>query len=132
MDRTAHILSVCTSCRHAGSECRPGRELIAQLRAAMSVAYVTVSEEFEVSGVAAIADCDRPCTTAYHATAKATYLFGDVDPDEDIGDLLAFARQYCGPKDGWCSSITRSGKLPDAKLARRPAALIIATMESVQ
>lgn len=127
-----HRITVCTSCSHKGSACRPGLELIARLRTALSDAGGIVGRDFEVSGVGCMAGCDRPCTVAYQATAKATYLFGDIAPDEDVDDLIAFARQYRDLEDGWCSSTTRPGKLRRATIARVPAALIVAEKGPVQ
>ena len=119
-----HRITICTSCRHKGTNCRPGYELIEKLRAAIEQAGDAVPEEFEVSGVACMAGCDRPCTVAYHGTKKATYLFGDVDPETDIGDLVEFAKQYAYLHDGWCSSVDRQGKLRKTTLARIPAAIV--------
>ena len=120
----SHRITICTSCRHKGSDCRPGYELIARLRAAIEAAGDSVTEDFEVSGVACMAGCDRPCTVAYHGTRKATYLFGDIEPDTDIDDLVAFAQHYAVLHDGWCSSVDRPGKLRKSTLARVPAAMI--------
>lgn len=120
-----HRITVCTSCRHKGSTCRPGYQLIDNLRRAIEVAGDAVTEDFEISGVACMAGCDRPCTVAYHGTRKATYLFGDIDPDTDIDDLVAFARQYAYLHDGWCSSVDRPGKLRKSTLARVPAAMMV-------
>lgn len=119
-----HLITICTSCRHKGTECRHGYDLIKRLRQAIATAGDTVPEVFEISGVACMAGCDRPCTVAYHGTRKATYLFGDIDPDTDIEDLVAFARQYACSHDGWCSSVDRPGKLRKTTLARVPAAIV--------
>ena len=119
-----HRITICTSCRHKGTDCRPGYELIDKLRRAIEAAGDTVPETFEVSGVACMAGCDRPCTVAYHGTRKATYLFGDIDPETDIEDLVTFANQYSYLNDGWCSSVDRPGKLRRSTLARVPAAMI--------
>ena len=119
-----HRITICTSCRHKGTQCRPGYELIEKLRQAIAQAGDAVPEEFEISGVACMAGCDRPCTVAYHGSRKATYLFGDIDPATDVDDLVAFARQYAFLQDGWCSSVDRPGKLRQTTLARVPAAII--------
>jgi len=121
---TSHRISVCITCKHKETACQPGYELIAKLRAAIDAAGDSVPEEFEVSGVACLAGCDRPCTVAYHGSRKATYLFGDVDAEDDIDDLVAFARQYAHLHDGWCSSFDRPGKLKTSTLARVPACVI--------
>lgn len=121
---STHQITVCTSCRHKGDSCRPGYELIERLRAAIAAAGDAIPEEFEISGTACMAGCDRPCTVAYVGSRKATYLFGDIDPDEDISDLVEFARQYAFLNDGWCSSVDRPGKLRKNTLARVPASMI--------
>lgn len=120
-----HRITICTSCRHKGTQCRPGYELIERLRQAMALAGDTVPASFEVSGVACMAGCDRPCTVAYHGPRKATYLFGDIDPNTDIEDLVVFAKQYAYLHDGWCSSVDRPGKLRKSTLARVPAATTV-------
>lgn len=119
-----HRITICTTCRHKGTECRPGYELIDRLRQAISRAGDAVPVEFQISGVACMAGCDRPCTVAYHGTKKATYLFGDIDPATDIEDLVAFAQHYAYLHDGWCASVDRPGKLRKSTLARIPAAII--------
>lgn len=120
-----HRIIVCTSCRHKGSDCRPGHKLITNLRAAIEAAGAVVGDDFEVSGVACMAGCDHPCTLAYQATKKATYLFGDIDPNEDIDDLVAFAEHYHALKDGWSTAKHWPQKLRQNTLARVPAAMIV-------
>ena len=120
-----HRITVCTSCKHKGTECRLGYELIEKLRRAIAAAGDTIAEDFAVSGVACMAGCDRPCTVAYHGTQKATYLFGDMTPEDDIDDLVDFAKHYALLHDGWCSSMDRPGKLRNSTLARVPAALMV-------
>ncbi|QDG76692.1 DUF1636 domain-containing protein [Labrenzia sp. PHM005] len=122
---TSHRITVCTSCRHKGSNCKPGYDLIEKLQAALQTAGKFVSDDFEISGVACMAGCSRPCTVAFHGSQKATYLFGDIDPEEDVTDLITFARQYAELPDGWCSSGERPGKLRRTALARVPAAIIV-------
>ena len=119
-----HRITICTSCRHKGTECRPGYDLIERLRQAIAKAGDAVPETFEISGVACMAGCDHPCTVAYHGTKKATYLFGDIDPETDIDDLVSFAKQYAYLSDGWCSSVDRPDKLRKSTLARVPAAIM--------
>jgi len=99
--------------------------LIEKLRRAIAAAGDSIAEDFAVSGVACMAGCDRPCTVAYHGTQKATYLFGDMTPEDDIDDLVAFAQQYAELGDGWCSSLDRPGKLRSSTLARVPAAMLV-------
>jgi predicted metal-binding protein len=118
-------ITVCVSCRHAGHEYRPGRALIERLKQALNAADPVCASAFEISGVACMAGCDRPCTVAYHGAQKATYLFGDIDPDKHIDDLIAFAKQYRDLEDGWCSSSSRPKGLSGKTLARVPASMIV-------
>lgn len=120
----SHRISVCITCKHKGTDCKPGYELIAKLREAIDQAGDAIPEDFEISGVACMAGCDRPCTVAYHASRKATYLFGDIEADTDVGDLVDFAKQYAHLHDGWCTSFDRPGKLKKTTLARVPASFI--------
>lgn len=123
----SHRISVCISCRHKGDDCRPGYALIARLRAAIDRAGDAIGDDFEISGVACMAGCDHPCTVAYYGSRKATYLFGDIDPDDHIDDLIAFARQFASPGDGWCSSGQRPKGLENRTLARVPASILRTT-----
>jgi len=118
-----HRVKVCTSCRRKGTEVRPGYQLIEPLRQGIASAGDAVPEEFEVSGVACMVGCERPCTVAYHCSQKATYLFGDVDPETGVDDLVTFAKQYAYLHDGWCSSVDRPKGLRKSTLARVPAAI---------
>ncbi|MDN3719763.1 DUF1636 domain-containing protein [Roseibium salinum] len=108
-----------------GGDCRPGFELICKLQQALRRAAPVTGDDFEVSGTACMAGCSRPCTIAFKASAKATYLFGDIDPETDIDDLVAFAQLYREQEDGWCVSGQRPGKLRGSTLARIPAAMIV-------
>ncbi len=118
-----HLITICTSCWHKGTGCRPGYELIECIRHIIAEAGDAVPEEFKKSAVAWMAGCDHPCTVAHHGTRKPTYLFGDIDPETDITDLVTFGRQYAHLCDGWCSSVDPSGKLCKSTLARVPAAI---------
>lgn len=119
-----HKITICTSCKHKGTACQPGFELTEKLRAAMAAAGEAITEDFEISGVACLVGCDRPCTVAYHGSRKATYLFGDVDPDVDVSDLVSFAQQFAHLHDGWRSSRDRPAEPRTSMLERVPAAII--------
>jgi predicted metal-binding protein len=127
-----HKITVCTSCKHKGTECRPGFALIKKLRATINAAGNAIPEDFEVSGVACMAGCDRPCMVAYHGSRKATYLLGDIDPAVDIDDLVTFAQQYAYLHDGWCSLVDRPGRLRKHTLARAPSAIIALETSNVR
>ncbi|MBO9398629.1 DUF1636 domain-containing protein [Shimia sp. R9_2] len=125
MNRTpTHRITVCTSCRHKGETCKPGYELIAKLRTAIAAAGDSIAEDFEITGTARVAACDRPCTVAYHATRSASYLFGDITPDEDIDALMDFARQHDALDDGWGGPVEVPDMLCAPNLSRVPATIM--------
>jgi predicted metal-binding protein len=132
MDRTKHIITVYTSCQHKGASCRRRLELIATLRAVLDAAGELLASDFEISGVACMAGCDRPYAVAYHATAKAIYLFCDITPEIDFPDLVDFADQCRALDDGSYPSTTRLGKFRTSTLARVPSTPIISRAVALQ
>ncbi|GAB1480724.1 hypothetical protein MASR2M74_33070 [Paracoccaceae bacterium] len=89
-----HQMLVCTVCRHSGTACAPGLVLLDRLRRAIATA--APGEAFEISGTACLTGCTAAggtgCTVGWRATAKATWFFGDIDPDQPIEVLIAFAQ----------------------------------------
>ena len=96
-----HRITVCTQCPHRNSDCKLGLKLIRQLDTVISLADGLVDDGFEISGTASVSGCNAGCTFAYHATLNKTYVFGGIDPEEDIYDLVAYADLV--DEDGWCS-----------------------------
>jgi predicted metal-binding protein len=129
-----HQILVCKACKHKGQSCKPGHALLKKLREAIAAAGM--DDSFEVSGTACLAGCvpdhGKPCVVAYRATAKATWMFGDIDPDQPIDDLIAFSRLYEGLADGWCSGADCPPRLCDNTLARVPAAMIVTRQGTIQ
>lgn len=121
-----HRISVCTACRPKGQNEKPGMGLITKLSEQLSITDPALAEQFKVSGVACMAGCDRPCTVGFHASNKATYLFGDIEGEEDLASLVEFAALYACLHDGWCSSVDRPARLRKKTLARVPASLFAA------
>lgn len=129
-----HQILVCKACKHHGAACAPGFELLKNLRAAIATAGL--ADDFEISGTACLGGCvgarGAPCVVAWRATAKATWLFGDIDPDQPLDDLIAFARLYAAREDGWMGGKALPVTLCDTTLARIPAAIIVTREGPVQ
>jgi predicted metal-binding protein len=119
-----HTITVCTDCRITGKPCRPGLELLAQLNESLAALKQPLDRDFSVSGTACMAGCTRPCTIAFQASGKATYLFGDILPDQNIEDLVAFAAVYAGLPDGLTREAERPRGLNGKTIARVPAAFL--------
>lgn len=125
MSADSHRIFVCTSCRHKGGNCRPGYELLRQLQDAMDKTVPVVGDDFEISGTALLTGCFRPCTVAFRASGKTTYLFGDVDPDPDIDTLVAFADGYRALETDRAVSGRELRQHQRPVLTRSPAAMIV-------
>ena len=127
-----HQILVCKACKHRGEACAPGFQLLKRLRAAIATAGL--APDFEVTGTACLAGCvtehGAPCVLGWRASAKATWLFGDIDPDQPFDDLIAFSKLYAARQDGWLSGRDLPPGLRDTTLARIPAAMIV-TQEGV-
>lgn len=129
-----HQILVCKACKHKGQACKPGFQLLKELRAAIAMA--DLGETFEVSGTACLAGCvpdhGEPCVVGYRATGKATWLFGDIDPDQPLDELVEFARTYAALEDGWLNGRDLPQRLCDTTLARIPAAIIVTREGALQ
>ena len=77
-EQMRHNILVCQACRHTGSPCLPGIELLTKLRAAIQASGLGAA--FEVSGTACLAACARrgyqPCTVAWRASDCAPAYSG--------------------------------------------------------
>lgn len=120
-----HIITVCTDCRITGTACRPGLQLLASLNESLSRMGVASGSDFSIAGTVCMAGCQRPCTIAFQASGKATYLFGDIAPDTDIAALVDFAMIYAQRPDGLTREAERPRGLGGKTIARIPAALLV-------
>ncbi len=129
--KTQHQLILCTTCRRTGTDCRPGLRLLQSLGQAADLGRSAgLPAEFGISGTACLSGCTRPCTVAFVADGKTTYLFGDIDPAEDLDALVAFARLYQAREDGMTGFRERPDALRGKCLARIPSALMISTQNA--
>lgn len=120
-----HIITVCTDCRITGTACRPGLELLARLNDSLSRMGAASGPDFSIEGTVCMAGCKRPCTIAFQASGKATYLFGDITPDTDIAALVDFAALYAERPDGLTREAERPRGLGGKTIARIPAAFLV-------
>lgn len=103
-----------------------GAHLADRLREALTrdrahwVADCLGEARFEICEAACMAGCERPCTVAYQAAGKTSYLFGGIDPVADLRPLLQFAAQYAASADGWTREAERPAGLRGKILARLP------------
>lgn len=126
-DRAAdHHLIVCTTCTRTGGDCKPGLALIQALQRPAAACDSMLPDGFRVSGTVCMSGCSHPCTVAFVADGKTSYLFGDIDPDADVEALLEFAALYRARGDGATRWAERPGAIRRKILGRIPCALIVA------
>lgn len=93
MGQKKHKITICTSCKHTGENCHSGIFLIEKLRSAMAATRNLVKTDFEISGFVSETDCNRPCTIAYQSSNDEIFVFGDVNPQSNISELVQYAKQ---------------------------------------
>lgn len=108
------VISVCTSCRAAEGEGRPGERLLAGLRAANPPVDVAIRP------VECLSVCKRPCTVALTGPDRYTYVFGDLDADRDVEALLACAASFGEKEHGFMLWRERPEALRRGIVARIP------------
>ncbi|WP_269581415.1 DUF1636 domain-containing protein [Roseibium sp. Sym1] len=129
MSAETQRIFVCTVCPHKGGSCGPGYDLLRKLQDAVKLTVPVVGDDFEISGTACIAGCLRPCMLAFRAGGKSTYLFGDVAPETDIDDLIAFADLYREREEGRGQAADGQGPVGQTDLTRIPAAMIVTQVD---
>lgn len=96
-DLTIHV---CTACRRVRADLaegydQPGFGLTEALSERLSA-----SEGVTVLAVECLAVCKRPCTVAFTADGKWTYLVGDLDAETHLDDIVCAARAYAASANG--------------------------------
>ncbi|SLN59774.1 hypothetical protein PEL8287_03238 [Roseovarius litorisediminis] len=108
----SHRIVVCSTCD--GTD---GKAFAARLRTALAGRGMA----FDVQDHDCMSNCGRPLSVAFSAPDKATYLFGDINPDTDMADTLAFAALYAASPDGWIEDARPAGRLRHCLIGRVPA-----------
>ncbi|HEY6633160.1 MAG TPA: DUF1636 domain-containing protein [Rhizobiaceae bacterium] len=112
----SYAIIVCTRCRDPLDGAAAAETLLSRLQASGGF------DGFAIETVACMAGCDRPLAVGFRAEGKASFLFGDINPDTDVDALSGFAGLYRALPDGWCSEAQRPAGLRGKTIARIPAA----------
>ncbi len=89
-------LFVCTTCRAgrpATGDLPPGARLHAGL-------VDSAPAHVRVVGVECLSACDNGCTVALSAPGKWSYVYGHMDPDRSVADIIEGAAKYAASPDG--------------------------------
>ena len=113
---TATVVYVCTTCRVEGDgPVRVGARLLAALQDAAEG-----SSDLSVVAVECLSVCKRPCTVAFAAPGKWTYVYGDLPPDTSAPVILEGARLYNETADGLIPWKLRPDALKKGVVSRIP------------
>lgn len=108
----SHRIVVCSTCD--GTD---GKAFAARLRTVLADRGM----DFAVQDHDCMSNCSRPLSVAFSAPGKATYLFGDINPEIDLSDTLAFAALYLDSPNGWIEDARPAGRLRHCLIGRVPA-----------
>jgi len=109
---------VCTTCRAPDdpSPERAGQRLYADLTQTAE----SQGSDVQIVGVECLSVCKRPCTIAFSAAGKWTYIYGDFPADTGAETILAGAALYGAAADGLIPWKSRPDALKKGVVARLP------------
>lgn len=112
-------LTVCTTCRKGLPETaealRPGERLFQALSQSDLPAGV------RLRGVECLSACSRGCSLALSGgPARWTYVYGDLDPDQHVPEILAGVAAYAETDDGLVPWRSRPVVFRKQSIARIP------------
>lgn len=123
---------VCTTCRPADAPREgqaAGQALFERVQDALAFAPDSASGP-RLRGIACLGACSHSCTVALQAPSKASYVFGELLPDDDcVQAVLEAARQHAQGTDGLLAWGQRPDRLRRGLVARLPALVVPADAE---
>ena len=114
-------IHVCTTCKGADD---PSEALAdragARLHRAVLARAAERGDDTVIVGVECLSVCKRPCTFAFAAPGKWTYVYGDLPPETGADTLLDGAALYAAAPDGLIPWRQRPDALKKGVVARLP------------
>lgn len=93
-------IHVCTACRRVREDLTEGFDQPGLGLAEALTAKLAGTEGITVTPVECLAVCKRPCTVAFAADGKWTYLIGDLDQDTHLDDIVSAAQSFAASANG--------------------------------
>lgn len=114
------VLSICMTCRD-GREDEVGRRGGARLAGRVAAKYKD-QIGFDIRGVNCMSQCKRSCTVSMAGEGCFTYVFGDLDPENDrhIEALFELMSLYSQAPEGFLERRERPTELQAGILGRLP------------
>lgn len=115
----AITIHVCTTCRAPGEELEP-REDRAGFRLWQALQAEAQALGYDILPVECLSVCKRPCTIAFSAPGKWTYVYGDLALETAPAIIIEGAALYQGTADGLIPWKSRPDALKKGVVARLP------------
>lgn len=96
-DLTIHV---CTACRRVREDLPDGYDQPGLGLAAALGERLAGKAGIAVMAVECLAVCKRPCTLAFAADGKWTYLIGDLDAETHLDDIVGAAESFAASANG--------------------------------
>ena len=110
------VLTVCRNCKTHPQRDVKGLTLADALRGALAE-----EKAMTVRVADCLSNCSRGCSVALTAPKKWQYVYGDMDPEWDVADLVALAKAYASSADGQIPWRDRPKGVRHKVIARLPA-----------
>ena len=95
-------------------------DMAARLAEMLRAADPDTAGAFTIAFADCMGACSAPIALAFQGEGRASYLFENVSPDRDAGDIMAFCRLYLDAPAGWIEDARPLGRLRHCLRARIP------------
>ena len=122
MEPAKPILSICMTCRD-GREGACGTRGGSRLARRVAEKLARDHEpQMRLRGVQCMSQCKRSCIVSLAAEGQFTYVFGELDPDDDthVDALFKLVSQYSNAPEGFLKRKDRPAALQASILGRLP------------
>ena len=122
MDPAKPILSICMTCRdgrEGACDTRGGSRLARRVAEKLALGS---DQQMQLRGVQCMSQCKRSCIVSLAAEGRFTYVFGELDPDDDthVDALFELVSQYLKAPEGFLERKDRPAPLQASILGRLP------------
>lgn len=100
MSRHDLTIHVCTVCRRVREDLAEGYDQPGLGLATALSERLEASDGITVQAVECLSVCKRPCTLAFVADGKWTYLIGDLDSQTHLDDIVDAAQRFAASANG--------------------------------
>lgn len=113
---------VCITCRRSSEDFEPpeGRSGFRLHRLLADKFGGAAYNSLELRAVECLSNCSRGCSVAFASPGKWTYVIGNLDPDANVEDILAFAKLHHAHPEGVPAWRERPESIRKGAVARVP------------